>query len=70
VGEHTTGNPSSAGDGDETPPNPDGADRERLVRVLVAISYAAEFVALSASSPAEAMTAGLLAWTLRVLLED
>jgi hypothetical protein len=37
--------------------------------MLVASALVAEFVALTSSNPAAAMSAGLLAWTIRVLLE-
>lgn len=48
---------------------PDGGPDD-LVRVLVAVALVAEFAALVSSSPAATMTAGLLAWTLRVLLDS
>lgn len=48
---------------------PEGDPKRLLVRTMVATALAAEFVALMSSSPAAAMSAGLLAWTLRVLLE-
>jgi hypothetical protein len=50
-----------------TPPAGD-PEREWLVRVLVASAFAAELVAMTSNSPA-VLTAGLFAWTLRVLLE-
>jgi hypothetical protein len=47
---------------------PDG-DPEQLVRVLTAVSIAAEFVVLMDGNPAAASTAGLLALTIRIALD-
>jgi hypothetical protein len=48
------------------PPN---GDPDQLVRVLTATALAAQFVALVESNPTAAATAGMLAWTIRVLLD-
>lgn len=48
---------------------PDGKSPDDLVRILVAMAMVAEFVSLVTSSPATALAAGLLAWTLRLLLD-
>lgn len=48
---------------------PPEGDPHRLVQVLAALALAAEFVALVESNPAAAMSAGLLAWTMKVLLD-
>ena len=54
----------------EGTPSPEEDPERQLVRVLVAAALVTEFVALTSSNPAEAMAAGLLAWTLRVLLDS
>lgn len=50
-------------------PEEDPDPKRQLVRALVATALVAEFVALVSNSPAAAMSAGLLALTLRALLE-
>lgn len=56
---------------DPRPPGlPQGEPPEvQILRVLVALAQIGEFVALAANNPTAAVAAGLLAWTIRVLLE-